>query len=172
MFGSPAFFYAIMNFMETTIQFNNLAKAPLRKGFFAAVARNVFAGSDFDFLKEKNVSIGVALVSEAEIKRLNREYRRKNRPTDVLSFAEFEKTAKIREVKDNEIYLGELVLCYADIRKYARTEKKNLEKELVAVVAHGMLHLMGLRHGKKMFALQEKASKSIIRKIWTGLGKA
>lgn len=145
--------------MKIIIEFNNLAVSPLKKGFFAAVAESLFQNPEWDFLVGKNVVISVALINEAEMQRLNKKYRRKDSVTDVLSFAEYEKTAKIREVKDKKIYLGELTLCYDDIRRYARAEKKNLQKELAAVCAHGMLHLLGLRHGKKMFALQERAAK-------------
>lgn len=147
--------------MKITIEFNNLAKAPLKKGFFAAVAGNIFQEPDWNFLEKKNIIISVAVVGEGEMRRLNNQYRHKDSVTDVLSFAEFEKTANIKEVKDKEIYLGELTLCHEDIKKYARAEKKDLKKELAAVCAHGVLHLLGLRHGKKMFALQARAVKSL-----------
>lgn len=126
-----------------------------------AVAKRVLQEPEWAFLAQKKITISVALVSEAEMQRLNKQCRRKDSVTDILSFAEYEKTGKIKKAKDPEINLGELVLCYPDIKKYAKQEKKNLRAELATVVAHGLLHLLGLAHGRKMFVLQDKATKKI-----------
>jgi probable rRNA maturation factor len=82
--------------------------------------------------------------------------------TDALSFAEYKNIEEIKRAVDNplgdgqEIFLGELILCYDDIREYADSEGMKLEKELANVVSHGILHLLGFEHSEEMFALQEK----------------
>lgn len=147
--------------MKIIIEFNNLAKTPLRQGFFATAAERVLREPEFAFLENKSLIVSVALVGEMEIKRLNRTYRKKNYVTDVLSFAEYKNLKDLKSAVDKDIFLGELVLCYDDIREYAKKEKIKPEQELAKVVSHGVLHLLGMRHGKAMFEIQEKISKSV-----------
>lgn len=151
--------------MKLTLELNNQAKAPVKKAFFGAVVKRTLEESHFGFLK--NISISIAVVDEKEIKRLNRVYRRKNETTDILSFPEYKNAQGLKSAVDNlsrrpagEIFLGELVLCYNDIRKYAKKENLNLKNELTGVVAHGVLHLLGLRHGQKMFSIQREIIKN------------
>lgn len=148
--------------MQVTIELNNLAKSPVRKDFLAKVAKKTLAESGYAFLAKKNISLSVAIVGRQEIKRLNKVYRKKNQVTDILSFAEYRNLAQIRAVVDKSLFLGELVLCYDDIKEYAKKRGLALKKELAKVVSHGVLHLLGLQHGKKMFALQEAVIKNKI----------
>ena len=62
----------------------------------------------------------------------------------------------IKAHKGKEIFLGEIILCYDDIKAYARKNGLSVKKELTRVFLHGILHLLGFRHGKAMFALQNK----------------
>lgn len=171
--------------MKLNLDLNNQTKSPVKKSFFKAVAEQtiheLIHELNYDFLKNKNISVSLALVGKEEIKKLNKTYRKKNQVTDVLSFAEYESGRDLRKRFEkegkNEIFLGELILCYDDIREYATKEKVNphtknlnpesfgvgvkLEKELSKVVAHGILHLLGMKHGKKMFGIQEKTIKNL-----------
>lgn len=120
-----------------------------------AVKKTLKAGG-LDFLARKYIFLSIAIVSAREIKRLNKIYRKVDAATDVLSFAEYKNAEAIKRAGDKEVFLGELILCYTDIREYARKNKIGLQKELANVVSHGVLHLLGMKHGKKMFAIQEK----------------
>ena len=91
----------------------------------------------------KEYSLSIAFVSENKSKELNKKYRKKNKPTNVLSFA----------LRKNE---GELVLCKAIINKEAKKEGITFDGWLGFLVIHGMLHLKGHKHGKKMEKLEEK----------------
>ena len=66
------------------------------------------------------------------------------------------------EKLDGELFLGELILCYDDIKEYAENESLELKEELSKVVAHGILHLLGFEHGEKMFAIQNKVRDYLI----------
>src|SRR5665647_2460653 len=112
-----------------------------------------------DFLQEKNVVVSVALVSEEEMQKLNKQCRHKDSVTDILSFYEYESMEEIKNVADAEIFLGELILCYDDIVKYAKEEKIDFMEELANVFSHGILHLLGFKHGEEMFELQNKIKK-------------
>ncbi|MFA6520486.1 MAG: rRNA maturation RNase YbeY [Candidatus Paceibacterota bacterium] len=91
----------------------------------------------------KDYSLSIAFVSEKKSRELNKKYRKKDRATNVLSFA----------LRKNE---GELVLCKAVIKKEARDFGKTFAQFLGFLVIHGMLHLKGYDHGKKMERLEEK----------------
>lgn len=150
--------------MKLTFEFNNIAKSPLRKDFFEAATKRVFKKLNYDFLKKKNILISAAVVSEAEIKKLNKIYRHKDETTDVLSFAEYKNEKELKYAVDNPatagLFLGELVLCYDYIKEYAEKRKTKLDQELANAVSHGILHLLGFKHGKKMFLIQSAVVNS------------
>jgi probable rRNA maturation factor len=147
--------------MKINLEINNLTKSPIQKAFFRAVAKKTLENSGYDFLKHKNISISLAIVAKKEIKKLNKTYRKKNEATDVLSFAEYKNIKQIKAAKGKDLFLGELILCYDDIKEYARKYVLNLKKEIGTVVSHGILHLLDFRHGKKMFGIQDKAANKI-----------
>lgn len=174
--------YLYNEFMAITLELNNQTKSPVKKAFFNAVARETLKEFNLDLPRNYNISLSVALVNAKEIKRLNKTYRRKNQVTDVLSFAEYKNAKAVKTVVDKppkgesgEIFLGELILCYDYIKEYAEKRKINprtknlrakrfgagvkLKKELANVVSHGVLHLLGMRHGRKMFEIQDGVIK-------------
>ncbi|MFA6974092.1 MAG: rRNA maturation RNase YbeY [Parcubacteria group bacterium] len=149
--------------MQLNLEINNATQSPIADSFLVAVAektiQELITELNHEFLKEKDISISLALVSPEEIQKLNKEYRQKDDVTDILSFPEYENLAQIKDAVDNELFLGELILCYDDIEEYARKENIALDQELANVVSHGVLHLLGFTHGEKMFGLQEKIKK-------------
>lgn len=107
-------------------------------------------------------TVGVRGLSLREMRQYNNRYRGKDRPTDVLSF---EATAEMR--RDDPDYLGDLLIC----QEYAAIEAKRrgipLEEELVRLVIHGVLHLVGYDHATAreeavMFALQESCLDQVL----------
>jgi probable rRNA maturation factor len=99
---------------------------------------------------EQEVSVAIKNVSKNEIKKLNKQYRKKDQPTDILSFG-YEFNQKILE--------GDLVLCWEVIQKNAREDQIKVEEELKKNLIHGCLHLTGLEHSNEMFELQDKFLK-------------
>jgi probable rRNA maturation factor len=89
--------------------------------------------------------IGFKNLPSEKIKKLNKDYRNKNEPTDILSFGyEFNKN----------LLEGDLVLCWDVIKKNAEEDKIKPEQELRKNLIHGCLHLVGMEHSKEMFKLQ------------------
>jgi probable rRNA maturation factor len=86
--------------------------------------------------------VGVALVSDARIKALNRTYRRKNRLTDVLSFPAADRPAPA----DRGDFLGEIVIAGGVARRQARAAAHDQRTELKILALHGLLHLLGYDH--------------------------
>jgi probable rRNA maturation factor len=147
--------------MKVIVEINNKSGERIKKSFFSNVIKKTLELSEFDFLAKKEISVSVALVDEKEIKEINRIYRHKNQATDILSFAEYKNLAAIQEDKHRDIFLGELILCYNNIDVYAKKRGIKTEEEIVNVFSHGVLHLLGMRHGKKMFNIQKKVVKKI-----------
>ena len=99
----------------------------------------------------------VAFVDDEEMSRLNMEFRTKEGPTDVLSFA-------MADELDPE-FLGEVVISPAQAALNAAEEGTNLGAEMDALLVHGILHLVGYEHGSPdsesvMFARQEELLRS------------
>ena len=101
------------------------------------------------FLKIKNdilgkkYSLSLAFVSEKESQKINNKYRNKDKPTNILSFLLH---------KDE----GEIIICPAVVKREAKNFEKTYSQFLGFLVIHGMLHLKGYDHGKKMEALENK----------------
>jgi len=94
---------------------------------------------------KRNCIVSVSFVKKSAMKKLNRVYRKKNRPTDVLSF-------NMNEGK----LLGDVVVCPSVAKANARKYNVSFNAEIARLVAHGLLHLLGYDHGKKMFKIQDK----------------
>jgi probable rRNA maturation factor len=147
--------------MKLNLEVNNVTQSPVADSFFVAVAERALAKAEYAFLQEKNISISLAVVAPAEIKKLNGDYRKYDSVTDVLSFAEYENLELLEKAAEgeDELFLGELIICYDDIKEYCRANSIDLEKELANVTAHGVLHLLGFDHSDKMFSLQAEIIK-------------
>ncbi|OQY29568.1 MAG: rRNA maturation RNase YbeY [Candidatus Cloacimonetes bacterium 4572_55] len=81
--------------------------------------------------------IGVTFVDGDEIRRLNRDFLDKDRPTDVIAF---------NLSLDNQPLIGDIYISVDQARLQAAEYTVSLENEIVRLVAHGMLHLLGYDH--------------------------
>ena len=89
--------------------------------------------------------VDVYVTGDAGIQELNREMRQVDRPTDVLSFPQFEDlTEDIPEV--GEICLGDVVICREKAEEQAEEFGHSFERELVYLFTHSVLHLLGYDH--------------------------
>jgi probable rRNA maturation factor len=109
-----------------------VALAPLEK-FARKVRRELRLSSD---------EMAVCLVSNAEMVRLNRTYRGKLGPTDVLSFP----AAKPEKNGARESLLGDIAIAPLVAQRNARRFGRTLSDELRILILHGMLHLLGYDH--------------------------
>jgi probable rRNA maturation factor len=98
-----------------------------------------------DRVSRKKWKVSMSFVSKAKMKELNLKYRKKNKPTDVLSF----------NMNEGDL-LGDVVICSSVAKENAKKYGTSLKAEIARLAAHGLLHLLGYDHGKKMFDLQEK----------------
>lgn len=90
--------------------------------------------------------VGLRIVDEPESQALNRDYRGKDKPTNVLSFP-FELPPGLEaEMLEEAPPLGDLVICAPVVVQEARDQGKTLEAHWAHLVIHGMLHLQGHDH--------------------------
>ncbi len=100
----------------------------------------------------------VVFVDDKQMRSLNREYRKRDYVTDILSFESEDKSS-----------LGELVLSVKKVKSQARLHRLTVNEELSYLLIHGVLHLLGFDHekskkaAKKMFQLQDEAFESLSR---------
>lgn len=101
----------------------------------------------FDIIKEKAIEypieIGLKIVDKQEIQKLNAKYRKKDEPTDVLSFPIYEKPPINSEVP---VLLGDIIICYEIMANNAKEYGISNEEEFLKLVSHSTLHLLGIHH--------------------------
>ena len=108
----------------------------------------------------KNQEVSLAFVSPQIMKKLNKAYRGKDSVTDVLSFGD----------EADGAFIGEILICLSRAKQQAKFVGWSLKRELVKLLIHGYLHLLGYDHEKLKDALKmEKVEDDILNR---SLGKA
>ena len=102
----------------------------------------------------KKYSLSIAFVNKKKSKEINKKYRGKDRPTNILSFP----------LRKNE---GEIVLCKDVIKHEAEESDQTFEQFLGFLVIHGMLHLKGLEHSSTMDKLERFYFKKYDQKYFS-----
>ena len=110
------------------------------------------------FLKKKNLIFTILLTNSSSMKKLNKQFRNNNKPTDVLAFPNFS-TKNLKFAKKNNIYLGDIATCYEIIN--TRSNKNSFNLEFDKTWVHGFLHLIGFDHVKNRdhFKMQKTEKK-------------
>jgi len=115
------------------------------------------------FLKGKNVTFTILLTNSSNMKKLNKKFRNKNKPTDVLSFPFFSPN-KLKQIKERNIYIGDVATSY-EIINY-RSKKNNFILEFDKVWIHGFLHLLGYDHIKNQdYFKMNRVEKKILNSL-------
>jgi len=109
------------------------------------------------------VELCIRLVDAAESRRLNAEYRGKDKPTNVLSFP-----AGL-ELPDGRNILGDVAICAEVVFREARQQGKAADEHFAHMVVHGVLHLLGYDHEVDA---QATMMEGLEREVLTGLGIA
>ena len=89
---------------------------------------------------EKNAELSVALIGNVEMRKLNAKYRKKDYPTDVLSFP-------VEGIMPEETrLLGDVIISVDKAIEQARARGHSSEQELITLLIHGVVHLLGYDH--------------------------
>lgn len=113
------------------------------EGVSAAVIRRR-AGKMLAHRGLRGVELSVALVNDEAIRELNRVYRHKDKPTDVLAFPMIDHAEP--GASDPSGLLGDVILSIETARRQAQANRRPLLDELTMLLAHGLLHLLGYDH--------------------------
>jgi probable rRNA maturation factor len=93
----------------------------------------------------REAGVEVVLADVATVRNLNRLYRGRDEPTDVLSFASHEGDAFV-EAPDESPSLGEIVICLPVVLAQARDAAREVRGEVAHLLVHGLLHVLGYDH--------------------------
>lgn len=126
------------------IEINNKTRSKINLALVRATAENFLK-----YYKIKNKNLSIAFIGDQVMARLNQQYRKLKRPTDILSFAGVGAD------------LGEIIIDYAQIKRQAQKYSKTTNQELVFILTHGLLHLLGHddeteKNRQKMISLGEE----------------
>jgi rRNA maturation RNase YbeY len=86
-------------------------------------------------------TLSVALVDDPAMQELNAQWRGKDRPTDVLAFAQRE-----GEAQHDSTLLGDVVISIPTAARQAEKRGHSLDREITELMVHGILHLLGYDH--------------------------
>ena len=140
--------------------FNSLKFIKLSKSEILDVVTEVL--KTVEYKSTKNHQLNLSFVSSEEMQLLNKTYRNKDKPTNVLSF----ELPKNFPVGNEKTLIGEIALCEEIIYEESKKYKKIFENRLKHMIIHGLLHLIGFDHvskdeENKMESVEKKIMKSI-----------
>ena len=116
---------------------------------------------------EAPCEVSVLLTNDQKMRELNREYRGKDKPTDVLSFA-FEEGDIVALPPGAPRLLGDVILSLPTIRQQAANHGQTYARECAWALCHGTLHLLGFDHQTD---LEEEKMRGVETDVLTGLGE-
>ncbi len=109
------------------IEINNQTRTKIDLKKVRQVAENFL-----EFYKQGDKEVSIAFIGDKRMRDLNRMYRRKDKVTDILSFCD-----------DGQAILGEVVIDFQQIKRQAKQFSKSAKEELIFILVHGLLHLIG-----------------------------
>ena len=122
-----------------------------------------------DALDYSDFDLGIWLTSNKMIQKYNKEYRAKDKPTDVLSFPYHDKLKAGRRIKikdDDDKNLGDLILALEYIKNDLPKWETTFEKHLQRLLVHGICHLLGYDHIEdKDYKLMHKKEMELLNKL-------
>lgn len=143
---------------ETKLKIGKAIFRPLASRFYRVLKTHVDKK-----LSRRNGLIDLVLIDDKVMHDMNREYRRKNSPTDVISFAYLEITEHERGKGD--VIVGDIFISVDTAREQANEKGHTILEELKFLFVHGLLHCFGFDHKNDR---QEKEMNAWAKKV---LGK-
>jgi len=145
---------------------NNLWSKKIKNKDFFFNSIVSFFPKKYRFIKKK-VSLTILLSNNKNIQKLNKKFRNKDKPTDVLSFPS-EKKINIKKSP----YLGDIIISYEFMNKPKTLDSLEFKNKVIKIFIHGFLHLLGYDHIKlKDFKRMIKEEEKIYNIIKTKIAK-
>lgn len=149
-------------------------KWPIKIINFAEISNNAFSKviEQFaEFKVFKSLQICVLLTNDRYMRYLNKSYRNKDKPTNVLSFSEFKiDYRKIQQFPDtmtlDNLFLGNIAMGYQTLQREAKNYGISISKHFTHLAVHGILHLLGFDHEIEQDAqIMENLERQILNQL-------
>jgi probable rRNA maturation factor len=149
--------------LDVTVQIATQRRGVPHPRTFARWANAAFAASGISLPQQAKLTLTIRIVGAAESRRLNRTWRGKDKPTNVLSFpsldlgapsdgsskraASLARACRMHSASQlGDPHLGDLAVCAVVVRREAREQGKGLNAHWAHMIVHGVLHLLGYDH--------------------------
>ena len=105
----------------------------------------IFEKSCLNSLEFNCISFDILYCDNEKIYKINKEYRKKDYPADIITFSIFA-DSEDKFIFDGEINLGEIIISLDKVNENAKEKNKTFEEELYFLISHGIIHLLGFDH--------------------------
>ena len=135
--------------MEINVLIDENLEGYLEMSWLRGVAEQTLIAQDAG----SGVELGLVITGQERVQQLNRSYRGKDEPTDVLAFAMLS-TEQMPDAgfppfavpPDGVLHLGEVIISFPQASIQAEEHQHSIKKEITVLIIHGVLHLLGYEH--------------------------
>ncbi len=127
--------------IEIINQYGALELSQADEALMRRAVEVTIATEDFDYPYD----VSLIIVDKPTIQQYNRDYRAKDKPTDVLSFIQYDDEGFVYN-EGEPVFLGDIVLCYDIAVEQAEQYGHSLVREIAYLICHSTLHLLGYDH--------------------------
>ena len=157
--------------MEINVLIDEGYEGYLEASWLQSLAEQVLVAQDAG----SRVEMGLVITSQERVQQLNRSYRGKDEPTDVLAFSVREEIdtelPPFAQPPDGVLHLGEVIISYPQAVIQAEEHQHSVKREIAILIIHGVLHLLRYEHDKPELESQMKSrEKEILSCIEGELG--
>ena len=155
---------------HSTVKLTASEERQIKKWLLLAgdVLENIFKDKIIPSKKLKTLEVSLLICGDSRIKDLNRQYRQKDKVTDVLSFPAHEDLRKSTYQFEN-LFLGDLAICHHQTKRQAKEFKISYMDEFIHLFFHGLIHLLGYDH--EISAKEEKLMEEWEKKALSEFSK-
>ena len=157
--------------MEINVLIDEDFRGHLEVSWLQRIAEQVLVAQEVS----SSAELGLVITSQERVKQLNRSYRQKDEPTDVLAFSAREEiradSPPFVQPPDGVLHLGEVIISYPQAVLQAEEQQHSVKREITILIIHGVLHLLGFDHDKPELEQQMRAREAeILNYIGKGEG--
>jgi len=134
------------------------------ENFITETCEKLIPLTDLKKVLKKNITIelSISLVLDPEMKKINFNFRQKDKVTNVLSFPAQESFSG----KSDYVFLGDIIIAFNHIQKESLAQNKTFENHLTHLILHSILHLIGFDHeDDKDAKIMESLEIKILKKL-------
>ena len=148
--------------MEINVLIDEGLEGCLEESWLQSVAEQVLVAQDTG----AGAEMGLVIATQERVRQLNKSYRGKDEPTDVLAFSAVEEIGAdfppFVQPPDGVLHLGEVIISYPQAVTQAEEHQHSVKREIAILIIHGVLHLLGYEHDKPELERQMRAREAEI----------